>query len=96
MGGKQGIFNVKIVKIIYFYSPQVIVTQLIRNLGFAFATIAVVNLVLIADIMVSLLVFICVCLTLLDLVGATFFMGLTIEILTSIILILAGMCYLYE
>lgn len=48
-----------------------------------------VNLVLIADITVSILVFLCVALTLLNIAGGAYFMGLTIEILTSIILILA-------
>ena len=58
----------------------IISQQLIRNLGLAFGTIAVVNLVLIADIVVSGLVFLCVGLTLLDIVGGAYFMGLTIEV----------------
>ena len=63
--------------------------QLIRNLGFAFGAIALVNLLLIADITVSVLVFICVGLTVLNIAGGAYFMGLTIEIVTSILLILA-------
>ena len=47
------------------------------------------NLLLIADIIVSSLVFLCVVLTLLDIAGGAYFMGLTIEIASSIILILA-------
>jgi len=68
---------------------KVISTQLIRNLGLAFGAIAIVNLLLIADVTVSILVFLCVALTLLDIAGGAYFMGLTIEIVTSIILILA-------
>ena len=67
----------------------IISKQLIRNLAFAFATIAIVNLILIADIVVSLLVFLCVVLTILDIVGSLYFMGLTIEIVTSVQLILS-------
>ena len=47
------------------------------------------NFLLIADLVVSLLVFLCVALTLLEIAGGAYFMGLTIEISTSIILILA-------
>ena len=57
--------------------------------AFAFATIALVNLILIADLVVSLLVFLCVILTILDIVGGLYFMGLTIEIVTSVQLILS-------
>ena len=60
-----------------------------RNISFAFGAIAIVNLLLIADFMVSVLVFLCVALTLLEIAGGAYFMGLTIEISTSIILILA-------
>ena len=67
----------------------IISKQLIRNLAFAFATIALVNLILIADLVVSLLVFLCVVLTILDIVGGLYFMGLTIEIVTSVQLILS-------
>ena len=60
-----------------------------RNISFAFGAIAIVNFLLIADLVVSLLVFLCVALTLLEIAGGAYFMGLTIEISTSIILILA-------
>ena len=60
-----------------------------RNISFAFGAIAIVNFLLIADLVVSILVFLCVALTLLEIAGGAYFMGLTIEISTSIILILA-------
>ena len=62
---------------------------MVRNVSLAFGAIAIVSILLIADIVVSLLVFLCVALTLLDIAGGAYFMGLTIEIVTSIILILA-------
>ena len=68
---------------------QTILQQLVRNVSLAFGAIAIVSVLLIADIVVSLLVFLCVALTLLDIAGGAYFMGLTIEIVTSIILILA-------
>ena len=42
-----------------------------------------------ADIVVSLLVFVCVALTVLEIVGGAYFLGLTIEIASSIVLILS-------
>ena len=68
---------------------QIISKQLIRNLSFAFGVIAVVSILLIADFVVSVLVFLCVALTLLEIVGGAYFLGLTIEIVTSIVLILS-------
>merc|ERR1739838_361276 len=68
---------------------KTILHQLVRNVSLAFGAIAIVSVLLIADIVVSLLVFLCVALTLLDIAGGAYFMGLTIEIVTSIILILA-------
>ena len=47
------------------------------------------SILLIADLVVSVLVFICVALTLLEIVGGAYFLGLTIEIVTSIVLILS-------
>merc|ERR1719348_1880203 len=51
--------------------------------------IGLVTIVLIADLVVCILVFLCVTLTLLDIAGGAYFMGLTIEIVTSIMLILS-------
>ena len=68
---------------------QIISKQLIRNLSLAFGVIALVSILLIADLVVSILVFVCVALTLLEITGGAYFMGLTIEIVTSIVLILS-------
>jgi len=68
---------------------RIIGKQLIRNMGLAFAVIALVSLLLIADPIVSLFVFICVALSVLEIIGGAYFMGLTIEIVTSIVLILS-------
>ena len=68
---------------------SIISKQLIRNLGLAGAMIALVTLLLIADLVVCLSVLLCVTLTIIDIAGGAFFMGLTIEIVTSIILILS-------
>ena len=71
-------------------------------MGLAFAVIALVSLLLIADPIVrcgiieknsseiksSILVFACVALSVLEIIGGAYFMGLTIEIVTSIVLIL--------
>merc|ERR1719348_1752730 len=51
--------------------------------------IVLVTLLLVADLIVSCLVVLCVILTIIDIAGGAFFMGLTIEIVTSIILILS-------
>ena len=81
---------------------QIIGRQLVRNMGLAFAVIALVSLLLIADPIVrcgiieknsseikfSILVFACVALSVLEIIGGAYFMGLTIEIVTSIVLIL--------
>ena len=68
---------------------QIISKQLIRNVSFAFGVIAIMSILLIADLIVSILVFLCVALTMLEIVGGAYFLGLTIEIVTSIILLLS-------
>merc|ERR1719273_597927 len=68
---------------------EVISAELIRNLSLTFATIAVVSLLLIANLQVCILVFLCVVFTVINVCGFAHFMGLTIEIVTSIVLILS-------
>jgi Niemann-Pick C1 protein len=68
---------------------QVISRELIRNLTLAFATIVCVTLVLVANLWVSFFVLVCVIFTVVDVCGYSYFMGITIEIVTSIILILS-------
>ena len=67
---------------------QVISQELVRNVSLAFGVIAAVSVLLITELTVALLVIACVALTLLDMVGVMYFIGLTVEIVTSINLLL--------
>ena len=62
--------------------------DLTRNLGFSFATIVVITLILIADLRVSLVVLASVVMTVANVTGFSHFCGLTIEITSSVVLIL--------
>ena len=62
--------------------------DLTRNLGFSFATIVVITLILIADLRVSLVVLASVVMTVSNVTGFSHFCGLTIEITSSVVLIL--------
>ncbi|XP_076462610.1 patched domain-containing protein 3-like isoform X2 [Babylonia areolata] len=68
---------------------KVIQTELYRNLGLACLCVFIVTLILIAHLGTSLMVFSCVLLTLVDVAGSMHFWGLTIDTVTTIILILA-------
>ncbi|XP_070562444.1 patched domain-containing protein 3-like isoform X2 [Ptychodera flava] len=68
---------------------QVIKKELYRNLGLAMAAVFLVTLILIANLWTSLLVFLCVIFTLVDVTGMMHFWGLTIDTVTTINLILA-------
>ncbi|XP_069127848.1 patched domain-containing protein 3-like isoform X2 [Argopecten irradians] len=72
-----------------WYTNKVIQTELYRNLGLAALCVFVVCLILIANLFTSLMVLSCVIFTLLDVGGMMHFWGLTIDTVTSIILILA-------
>ncbi|OWF43557.1 Niemann-Pick C1 protein [Mizuhopecten yessoensis] len=72
-----------------WYTNKVIQTELYRNLGLAALCVFVVCLILIANLFTSLMVLSCVIFTLLDVGGMMNFWGLTIDTVTSIILILA-------
>jgi len=77
-------------------TDKIIATELIRNLGLAGACVFVVTLFLLANIWTSLMVFTCVVLTLVDVGGMMYFWGLTIDTVTSVMLILAiGLCIDY-
>ena len=69
---------------------QVISSELIRNLCLTMAAVLVVTLVLISDLVTVFWVFTCIAFTLIDLLGLMYFWGLTIEISSSIIVILAA------
>ena len=71
-----------------------ITTELIRNVGLAIACVFVTTLVLLADILGSLYVLLCVVLTLIDLCGYMHFWGLTIDVVSSVNIIIAIGIYL--
>jgi len=77
------------IKFIQWDANRVMSTELLRNLGLTFGTILVISILLLADIFVSFLVFLCVLATIVDIAGFAYFMGIHIEIITSIILILS-------
>lgn len=68
---------------------KVIQEELYRNLALAAGCVFIVTVILIAHIGTSLLVFGCVIFTLVDVAGSMHFWGLTIDTVTTIILILA-------
>ncbi|KAK3091271.1 hypothetical protein FSP39_018506 [Pinctada imbricata] len=68
---------------------KVIQSELYRNLGLAAACVFVVTLILIANLWTSLMVFICVIMTLVDVAGMMHLWGLTVDTVTSINLIIA-------
>ena len=75
---------------IQWEAHRVMSHELIRNLSLTFATIAIVSLTLIANLQVCILVLLSVVFTLINVCGYAYYMGLTIETCTSIILILTA------
>jgi predicted RND superfamily exporter protein len=68
---------------------EVITTELFRNLGLALACVFVTTLVLLADLLGSVYVLVCVLLSLLDLCGYMHFWGLTVDVVSSVNIIIA-------
>ncbi|CAG0884252.1 unnamed protein product [Darwinula stevensoni] len=66
-----------------------LIEELVRNLSLTLVGVFVVTLVLVGDIKVSLWVFSCILFTLIGIAGGMRFTGLTIELMTSILLILS-------
>jgi len=78
-------------------TDEIIGNELWRNIGLAMACVAVVTLVLLANLRICLLVLMCVVLTLVDIVGMLHFWGLTIDIITCVTIVLAiGLCVDYS
>ncbi|XP_034243315.1 NPC intracellular cholesterol transporter 1-like isoform X2 [Thrips palmi] len=71
-----------------WYTNKIVGEELLRNLGLSILAVAVVTLLLIQEIQITFWVIICVIFTLADLVGSMYFFGLTIEISTSIMVLL--------
>ena len=72
------------------FCVQVISNELIRNLGLTMAAVVSVTLILISDLVTVFWVFTCIAFTLIDLLGLMYYWGLTVEISSSIIVILAA------
>merc|ERR1719468_916950 len=71
----------------------VIRKELFRNVGLSLACVFVTMLILLADLWGSILVMICVLMTLIDVMGYMHFWGLTIDVVSSIIVIISiGLC----
>ena len=70
-------------------TDDVITEELFRNLGLALACVFVTTLILLADFMGSLYVLVCVGMTLVNLCGYMHFWGLTIDVVSSVNVIIA-------
>ncbi|XP_078600585.1 patched domain-containing protein 3-like [Branchiostoma floridae x Branchiostoma japonicum] len=68
---------------------KIIQQEVYRNIGLAMVAVALVTLLLVADLLMSIYITLCVVLTLVDLGGLMHFWGLTIELATMITLVLA-------
>ncbi|KAJ4445678.1 hypothetical protein ANN_12362 [Periplaneta americana] len=76
---------------------KIIGEELLRNLGLTISAVAMVTLMLIQNLQTSFLVICCVIFTVVDLVGSMYWLGLTIEISTSIMVLLcAGLAVDYS
>ncbi|XP_078695306.1 patched domain-containing protein 3-like [Branchiostoma floridae x Branchiostoma belcheri] len=72
-----------------YETNKIIQQEVYRNIGLAMLAVMVVTLLLVADLLMSLYITLCVVLTLVDLGGLMHFWGLTIELSTMVILVLA-------
>jgi hypothetical protein len=78
-------------------SFQIIGDELLRNLGLTICAVAIVTLILIQNLQTSFWVLCCVIFTVVDVVGSMYWLGLTIEISTSIMILLcAGLAVDYS
>jgi len=68
---------------------RIISTELIRNLALAGAVVFLITLFLIANILTSFLVLLCVGMTLVEVAGFMYFWGLTVDTITAILMIVA-------
>jgi predicted RND superfamily exporter protein len=78
-------------------SLQIIGDELFRNLGLTIGAVAAVTLLLIQNLQTSFWVICCVLFTVIDLVGSMYWLGLTIEISSSMMILLcAGLAVDYS
>ncbi|XP_011861607.1 PREDICTED: patched domain-containing protein 3-like isoform X1 [Vollenhovia emeryi] len=71
-------------------SNKIIGEELIRNLSLEILAVAVVTLVLLRNLLASFWVMCCVLFTLIDLLGSMYFLGLTIEMSSTIMILLCA------
>ncbi|KAL0119259.1 hypothetical protein PUN28_009682 [Cardiocondyla obscurior] len=69
---------------------KIIGEELIRNLSLEIMAVGIVTLVLLRNLLASFWVMCCVLFTLIDLLGSMYFLGLTVEMSTSIIILLCA------
>lgn len=67
---------------------QIIGEELIRNLSLAIVAIGIVTILLLRNLLASFWVISCVIFTLIDLLGSMYFLGLIVEISSSILVLL--------
>ena len=78
-------------------TDEIIGYELWRNIGLALAAIFTVVIILLANIRISLMVFLTVVLTLVDIVGFLHFWDITIDIISCVNIVLAvGLCVDYS
>ena len=78
-------------------TDEIIGYELWRNIGLALAAIFTVIVILLANIRISLMVFLTVVLTLVDIVGFLHFWDITIDIISCVNIVLAvGLCVDYS
>ena len=68
---------------------QLILGELIRNMALTFGVITVITFILLANVRMTLIVVLCIAFTITNVTGYAYFGGLTIEIVTSMILIMS-------
>merc|ERR1719323_2298061 len=68
---------------------ELILGELIRNMALTFAVITVITFLLLANVRMTLIVVLCIAFAILNVPGYAYFGGLTIEIVTSMILIMS-------
>lgn len=90
IGNWQDVITKKLTRMGFFLATQVISNELIRNLCLTMGAVITVTLILVADLVTVFWVFTCIAFTLIDLLGLMYYWGLTIEIASSIIVILAA------
>jgi len=77
-------------------TDEVITRELLRNLGIALACVFITTLLLLANFLGSVIVLVCVAVTLVDLCGYMHFWGLTIDVISAVDIIIAiGLCVDY-